>query len=112
MGLIPPLMIVIGVPNCIYLVNKYHAEYKKHGNKTKALKRVVMKVGNATLLTKAMWCLRDMFPVRNEHFDMSITTKLENEVLFHWDAFASVFVWLHCISFLLKLFYSFGNKHD
>lgn len=53
MGLIPPLMIVIGVPNCIYLVNKYHAEYKKHGNKAKALKRVVMKVGNATLLTNA-----------------------------------------------------------
>ena len=28
MGLIPPLMIVIGVPNCIYLLNKYHAEFK------------------------------------------------------------------------------------
>ena len=53
MGLIPPLMIVIGVPNCIYLVNKYHAEYKKHGNKAKALSRVVVKVGNATLLTNA-----------------------------------------------------------
>ena len=51
MSLIPPLMIVIGVPNCIYLVNKYHADYQKHGNKVKALQRMVTKVGNATLLT-------------------------------------------------------------
>lgn len=51
MSLIPPLMIVIGVPNCIYLINKYHAEYKRHGNKAMALQRMVVKVGNATLLT-------------------------------------------------------------
>lgn len=51
MSLIPPLMIVIGVPNCIYLVNKYHAEFKRHGNKTMALQRMIVKVGNATLLT-------------------------------------------------------------
>ena len=51
MSLIPPLMIVIGVPNCIYLVNKYHAEYKRHGNKAMALQRMIVKVGNATLLT-------------------------------------------------------------
>ena len=30
-SLIAPLIIVIGVPNCIYLINKYHQEYKKHG---------------------------------------------------------------------------------
>ncbi|NNE55877.1 MAG: MMPL family transporter, partial [Flavobacteriales bacterium] len=51
MGLIPPLMIVIGVPNCIYLLNKYHSEYKRHGNKAKSLTRVVQKVGNATFMT-------------------------------------------------------------
>lgn len=53
MGLIPPLMIVIGVPNCIYLVNKYHAEYKRHGIKGLALTRMVKKVGNATFMTNA-----------------------------------------------------------
>ena len=53
MGLIPPLMIVIGVPNCIYLVNKYHAEFKRHGNKGLALTRMVKKVGNATFMTNA-----------------------------------------------------------
>jgi predicted RND superfamily exporter protein len=36
-GLIPPLLIVIGVPNTIFLVNKYHEEYGLHGNKLKAL---------------------------------------------------------------------------
>ena len=36
-GLIPPLLIVIGVPNTIFLVNKYHEEYGSHGNKLKAL---------------------------------------------------------------------------
>ena len=31
-GLIPPLIVVIGIPNCIFLLNKYHSEYKNHGN--------------------------------------------------------------------------------
>jgi len=53
MSLIPALMIVIGVPNCIYLVNKYQGEFKRHGNKMMALQRMVTKVGNATLLTNA-----------------------------------------------------------
>ena len=57
MGLIPPLMIVIGVPNCIYLLNKYHAEYKRHGNKALALTRMVKKVGNATFMTNATTAL-------------------------------------------------------
>jgi predicted RND superfamily exporter protein len=50
-GMIPPLLIVIGVPNCIFLVNKYHTEYIAHGNKIKALQRTIMKIGNATFLT-------------------------------------------------------------
>ncbi|QZE13802.1 MMPL family transporter [Halosquirtibacter laminarini] len=50
-GMIPPLLIVIGVPNCIFLINKYHNEYISHGNKIKALQRTIIKIGNATLLT-------------------------------------------------------------
>jgi len=49
--LIPPLIIVIGVPNAIFLINKYQQEVRKHGNKTKSLQRVVSKIGNVTLLT-------------------------------------------------------------
>lgn len=52
-ALIPPLIIVIGVPNCIFLLNKYHQEYVKHGNQVKALSRVIHKIGNATLMTNA-----------------------------------------------------------
>ena len=51
MGLIPPLIIVIGVPNCVFLLNKYHSEYRRHGNQIKALNRVIHKVGNATFMT-------------------------------------------------------------
>jgi predicted RND superfamily exporter protein len=50
-ALIPPLIIVIGVPNAIFIINKYQQEVKKHGNKTKSLQRVISKVGNATLMT-------------------------------------------------------------
>lgn len=50
-GIIPPLLIIIGVENCIFLINKYHLEYKTHGNKVKALSRVISRVGPATLLT-------------------------------------------------------------
>lgn len=50
-ALIPPLIIVIGIPNCIFLINKYQHEVKKHGNKIKSLQRVITKIGNATLMT-------------------------------------------------------------
>jgi predicted RND superfamily exporter protein len=53
MGLIPPLMIVTTVPNCIYLVTKYHQEYKRYGNKTRALTRVVQKAGAAAFMINA-----------------------------------------------------------
>tara|TARA_B110000459_G_scaffold200390_1_gene248840 strand:+ start:80 stop:1717 length:1638 start_codon:yes stop_codon:yes gene_type:complete len=50
-GLIPPLIIVIGIPNCIFLINKYQHEVNEHGNKAKSLQRVITKIGNATLMT-------------------------------------------------------------
>ncbi|SDS58763.1 efflux RND transporter permease subunit [Winogradskyella sediminis] len=50
-ALIPPLIIVIGIPNCIFLINKFQHEVKSHGNKVKSLQRVITKVGNATLMT-------------------------------------------------------------
>lgn len=50
-SLIPPLIIVIGIPNCIFILNKYHQEYKRHGNQILALSRVIQKIGNAIFLT-------------------------------------------------------------
>lgn len=50
-AIIPPIIIVIGIPNCIFLINKYQQEVKNHGNQAKSLQRVVSKIGNATLMT-------------------------------------------------------------
>jgi hypothetical protein len=50
-ALIPPLIVIIGIPNCIFLTNNFHREYKGHGNKIKAIARVIQHIGNATFLT-------------------------------------------------------------
>jgi len=50
-AVIPPLVIVIGVPNAIFLINKYQQEIQKHGNQAKSLQRVISKTGNAILMT-------------------------------------------------------------
>ena len=50
-GLIPSIIVVIGIPNAVYLINKYHQEFARHGNKTKALSRMVRKIGLVTLIT-------------------------------------------------------------
>jgi len=56
-ALIPPLIIVIGIPNCIFLINKYQQEVKKHGNQALSLQRVITKIGNATLMTNVTTAL-------------------------------------------------------
>lgn len=50
-GLIPSLIVVIGIPNCIYFLNKYHSEYNLNPNKAKALLRMVDRMGIVTLFT-------------------------------------------------------------
>lgn len=50
-GLIPPLIVVIGIPNCVYFLNKYHTEYAKDGNKTRALVHMIQRMGVVTLFT-------------------------------------------------------------
>lgn len=50
-SLIPPLIIVIGIPNCIFLINKYHLEYLKHKNKIRALSTGIRRIGTATFMT-------------------------------------------------------------
>ncbi len=50
-GMIPPLIIVIGIPNSVFLLNKFHYEFRNHRNKIKSLQRVIRKIGNATFLT-------------------------------------------------------------
>ena len=50
-ALIPPLIVVIGIPNCIYLLNQYHLQYRALGNKEEALKQMIAKMGVVTLVT-------------------------------------------------------------
>ena len=50
-AIIPPLIIVIGITNCIFLINKYQQEIKLHKNQAKALQRVISKIGVSTLMT-------------------------------------------------------------
>jgi len=52
-AIIPPLLIVIGVENCIFILNKYHYEYNNHRNQARALSRVIQRIGAANLLTNA-----------------------------------------------------------
>jgi predicted RND superfamily exporter protein len=48
-ALIPPLIVVIGIPNCIYFLNKYHTSYRETGEKNKALYEMIKKMGIVTL---------------------------------------------------------------
>jgi predicted RND superfamily exporter protein len=48
-ALIPPLVVVIGIPNCIYFLNKYHTAYKDTNDKNKALITMVGRMGIVTL---------------------------------------------------------------
>jgi len=49
-GLVAPLIMVIGVPNCIFLINKYQREILDHGNRLKALSRTIETIGVSLFL--------------------------------------------------------------
>jgi hypothetical protein len=99
-GMIPPLLIVIGIPNSIYILNKYHHEYRLHGNKILALKRVIMKIGNAIFLTNLTTAMG---------FATFITTS--SEILKEFGIIASLnIVFLFVLSILLiPIIFSFLN---
>ena len=97
-GLIPPLIIVIGIPNCIFLLNKYHREYKKHNNQIKALSRVIEKTGNAIFLTNATTALG---------FATFISTKSAMLVEFGIVAAIDIFLVFILSIFLIPIIFSF-----
>lgn len=49
-GLIPSIIVVIGIPNCTYLLSRYHYDYRKSGNQMLAMTRVMRKIGLVTLM--------------------------------------------------------------
>ncbi len=89
-GILPPLLIVIGVENSIFLLNKYLNEYRLHGNKVKALSRMISRIGNANLLTNATTAAG---------FAAFIITR--NELLVDFGVIASVNI---LVTYLLSLF--------
>lgn len=89
-GILPPLLIVIGVENSIFLLNKYLSEYREHGNKVKALSRMISRIGNANLLTNATTAVG---------FAAFIITS--NELLVEFGIIASLNI---LITYLLSLF--------
>lgn len=48
-ALIPPLIVVIGIPNCIYFLNKFHVSWNEKGDKKEAIRTMVGKMGIVTL---------------------------------------------------------------
>ncbi|GAB4093868.1 efflux RND transporter permease subunit [Flaviaesturariibacter terrae] len=48
-ALIPPLVVVIGIPNCIYFLNKYHTAWREYADKQTALVQMIAKMGIVTL---------------------------------------------------------------
>lgn len=89
-GILPPLLIVIGVENSIFLLNKYLSEYRDHGNKVKALSRMISRIGNANLLTNATTATG---------FAAFIITS--NELLIEFGIIASINI---LVTYLLSLF--------
>ena len=66
-GLIPSIIIVVGIPNCTYLLSRYHYDYRKSGNQVLAMTRVIRKIGLVTLMNNTttavgffVFCLTDI----------------------------------------------------
>jgi len=97
-GILPPLLIVIVVENCIFLLNKYHSEIIRHGNKIKSLTRVVMLIGNANLLTNTTTAAG---------FAAFIVTG--NQILVEFGLVASISILMAYLLtlFLIPIFFSF-----
>ncbi len=53
MGLLPPLLVIIGIPNSVYMMSDYHEEFVKLGSKEEALKAMIKKLGMVTLMINA-----------------------------------------------------------
>ena len=56
-GVIPSLIVIIVIENCIYILNKYHWEFRNHSNKLKSLMMVIHRIGFASLMTNAATAL-------------------------------------------------------
>ncbi|MBN2747603.1 MAG: MMPL family transporter [Bacteroidales bacterium] len=84
-GILPPLVTIIAVENNIFLLNKYYQEYRNHGNKVKALARMIQTVGTPMLLTNVTTAVGfAAFIITNNHMlvEFGIITSLSILMVF------------------------------
>lgn len=97
-GLIPPLIVIIGIPNSILLLNKYHGELRKHGNKIKALRVMIERISLTTLIANLTAAI-----------GFGVLYFTGSELLMEFGSVAAINImvtWLICLC-LLPVLYSF-----
>ncbi len=99
-GILPPLIIVLAVENNIFLLNKYHSEYRSHNKRVKALARMIQRVGGAMFLTNLTTAIG---------FAAFIITR--NELLVEFGIIASLSIMMVFVLSitLIPIFFSFGS---
>lgn len=98
MSVLPPILIIIGVENSIFLLNKYYQEYQKTHRQAKALSSVIRRIGSANLLTNATTAAG---------FASFIITQNKMLVEFGIVASISIFVAYILSLFLIPIFFSY-----
>jgi uncharacterized protein len=78
-GIIPPLIIVIGVPNCILLLNKYHSEFGRTGDKMLSLRIAVERVSNSLFFANVTTSV-----------GFAVFCLINNEILFQFGIIAAL----------------------
>ena len=100
-SVIAPLVIVTGVPNCVFLVNAFHYEFTDHGNRVKALQRVISRIGAAAFMTNATTAVG---------FTTFCVTYSDALVQFGWTATIGIMVlWLLSMILIPILFSYMGD---
>ena len=102
-GLIPPLIVVIGIPNSILLLNKYHSELKLHGDKQRALRTVITRVAITTFIANLTTAI-----------GFGVLYITQSELLMQFGIVASISilaVWLMCLC-LIPIIFSYLPTPD
>lgn len=103
-SVIAPLVIVTGVPNCVFLINSFHYEFVHHGNRVKALQRVISRIGAAAFMTNATTAVG---------FTTFCVTYSDALVQFGWTATIGIMVlWLLSMVLIPILFSFMGDPKD
>ena len=102
-GVLPPLLIIIGVENSIFMLNKYHREFEICHDKIQALKNVIVRIGPANLLTNTTTAVS---------FASFIITR--NALLVPFGILASICIMLTYVMtmVLLPTFFSYQKKPE